>query len=172
MSVGFPMEPMLSIVERALLLMEIDVFGDLSTEQVARIAAHTSERKLEAGENVQSLEKGMFYIIEGSIEFIVGGTVIRKFTKGSSFGLAALIGPDRAGQAEARAAEPSHLLHLPKEDFLDTVHDHPEVAVALLRRLSEMILDLLRQVEMLERKESVPIPGGMDAPEPARRDRD
>ena len=153
-----PVEPMLSIVERALLLMEIDVFNDLSTEQVARIAARTSERRVEAGELIPLVDKGMFYVIEGRVEMLVAGSVVREFPAGTSFGLAALMGPENADQSQARAAEASHLLFLPKEDFLETVQDHPEVAVALLKRLSGIILELFRRVQLLERELSVPVP--------------
>jgi CRP-like cAMP-binding protein len=155
---GAPVEPMLSIVERALLLMEIDVFKDLSTEQVARIAARTTERRAEKGELIPLVERGMFYVIEGRIEMLVAGGVVRVFPAGTSFGLAALMGPENADQSQARAAEPSHLLYLPKEDFLETVQDHPEVAVALLKRLSGIILELFRRVQLLEHELSVPVP--------------
>jgi CRP-like cAMP-binding protein len=156
MTRGTATEPMLSIIERAILLMQIDVFSDLSSEQVARIAAHTSEHRFEAGEALPMFEKGMFYVVDGRIEMLVGDSVVRQSGKGSTFGLAALLGPDKAQSSQARAAESSHVLFLPKEDFMDTVYENPEVAVALLRRLSEMILDLLRQVETLERQVSVP----------------
>jgi CRP-like cAMP-binding protein len=151
-------EPMMSIVERALYLMEIDVFHALQTEQVARIAAHTTERHYPAGTMIPNPESGMFLVLEGRIDLLAEGNVIRSFTKGKSFGLSALLGGAGAAETEARAGEDTHALFLPKEDFLDTVNDHPEVAVALLRRLSEMILDLLRRVEMLERQASVPVP--------------
>jgi CRP-like cAMP-binding protein len=149
----------MSIVERALHLMEIDVFQALGTEQVARIAANTTERHFEAGTLIPNPETGMFLVLEGRIELLVEGNVVRQFTPGMSFGLSALLGSGGALETQARSAEATHALFLPKEDFLDTVNDHPEVAVALLKRLSQMILDLLRRVEMLERQVSVPVPG-------------
>jgi CRP-like cAMP-binding protein len=86
------------------------------------------------------------------VELAQGPKPFGRLVRGSAFGLPAILGPEETYEASARAARPSHLLYLSREDFFDAVAEYPEFAEAMIRSLASGLMDLSRRVEDLERR--------------------
>jgi Cyclic nucleotide-binding domain/HEAT repeats len=149
-------EPTLTTAQRSLfLLSEVETFKPLSGEEVAGIAARMTELRFPAGETVyegEDTERRMYIILEGAIEQVRDGIVVRRARRGMMFGFFALLGVDYT--ETVRTLESTHVLSLRQEDFMDAVSDSPSFSFGVIRGLSRSILALLKRIEDLERRVS------------------
>ena len=153
--------PSLNVVQRTLLLLDVSPFEALSSEEAGALATTMTEMRLDAGETIFTdvdPEGRLYVVVEGAVEIWRGGIVIQRVTRGESFGIFGLLGV--AADATARAAEPTHLLVLAREDFIEAVSDNPAFAVACLRSLALRLNVLSDRIEALERI----TPGSRDHP--------
>jgi CRP-like cAMP-binding protein len=146
-------EATLTTVERTLFLMEVEQFRPVGSEEVAAIAAKMVEMRFAAGELVYERgdpEGHMFVVVDGELEHVREGLVVRRATRGMSAGLFGLMGiPD---VETLRASTDAHLLCLTREDFIDAVSDSPAFALGLMRGLANSFLAYTRRIEALERR--------------------
>jgi CRP-like cAMP-binding protein len=143
--------PSLNVVQRTLLLLDVSPFEALSSEEVGALATTMTEMRFDAGETIFTdvdPEGRLYVVVDGAVEIRRGGLVIQRATRGQGFGVFGLLGV--AADATARAAEPSHLLVLAREDFIEAVSDNPAFAVACLRGLALHLKSLFDRVEALE----------------------
>jgi CRP/FNR family transcriptional regulator, cyclic AMP receptor protein len=141
----------LNVVERTLLLLDVSPFKALPSEELAAVVNAMTEQRFDAGETIFSdgdPEGRMYVVVEGAAELVQGGIVLRRVTRGMGFGVFGLLGI--AAQDTARAVEPTHVLVLAREDFVEAVNDNPAFAVACLRGLGLWIQALVARVEALE----------------------
>ena len=142
----------LSVVEKAVFLMQTDIFKSLATDEVALIAVKSTENEFEAGELVEKgSEAGRSFhvVIEGAVEVSRNSTVFRRATKGMYFGLLPLL--EIQGDEEVRAVEPTHTLVLSCENFKQAVADNPQFALTMIRSVATMALNFALRVEELEK---------------------
>jgi CRP-like cAMP-binding protein len=140
--------PSLNVVQRTLLLLDVSPFEALSSEEVGALATTMTEMRFDAGETIFTdvdPEGRLYVVVDGAVEISRGGIVIERATRGQGFGIFGLLGV--AADATARAAEPSHLLVLAREDFIEAVSDNPAFAVACLRGLALRLKALLDRVD-------------------------
>jgi len=144
--------PSLNVVQRTLLLLDVSPFEALSSEEVGALATTMTEMRFDAGETIFTdvdPEGRLYVVVDGAVEIWRGGIVIERATRGQGFGIFGLLGV--AADATTRAAEPSHLLVLAREDLIEAISDNPAFAVACLRGLALRLKPLLERVEALER---------------------
>jgi CRP-like cAMP-binding protein len=149
-------EATLTTVQRTLFLMEVEQFRPVGSEEVAAIAAKMSEMRFAAGDLVYEHgdpEGHMFVVVDGELEHVREGTIVRRAHRGMSAGLYGLMGI--ADVETLRAAADSHVLCLSREDFIDAVSDSPSFALGLMRGLANSYLAYTRRIEALERKLAV-----------------
>jgi CRP-like cAMP-binding protein len=147
------MESTLTIMERALFLMELDQFRSVGSEHIAHIAAEAREDHFDRGEVIYDEMKparGLYVVLDGEVEMRSEGTPFRRVKRGEGFGFAAVLGSEDSTASSAIALEHTHVLAISKEDFVDTVSDHPQLAVDLIRGLATQHVNLGRQVEELK----------------------
>jgi len=138
-------EPTFSIIEKTMILVESPFFRGLTTEEAARIAARASESRFEEGEPVPYGE-GFFYILEGAVDLELGNQVVHRVVPGDGFGMGSALGIQEVHELAGRAHPGTRCLFLPREEFLEVLLEHPEVAVALLKQLLIDNLDLHQQL--------------------------
>lgn len=118
------------------------VFADLPKRDVKHLVAAVTERTIPAGTVVIEQGEpgvGFFVIGSGSATVKVRGKTIRTLGPGDHFGEVALI--DRgARMAEVTAAADMECVVLPAWQFRAFVHDHPEVAWALMQSLVKRVI--------------------------------
>src|SRR5437660_705899 len=135
----------LSRVRASDLLGTIDLFEQLSREDLDDLSHCASERRVLAGELVCSDDlacEALFVVVEGRIE--IGSAAQTRGTSevskvrlgiGEAWGEMVLISGERAWQ-EARAIEDSRLLELQKDDFEAFVASRPQAMRSILAAVS------------------------------------
>ncbi len=142
-------------MEKAIALMEEDLFKTIPTDEVALIAARTEEVRFEAGEVIPSTGESatsFFFILDGEVEQLRGGVVVRRALKGYAFGLLRLLGVEEAVFDEVRITRDTHALSLHQEAFLEAVADYPAFANAFIRGLAGSIRMMSEKIEELQKK--------------------
>ena len=132
------MESNLSLIERTIFLMELDYFQNVSSDIVAQIATDAREDHFEPGTVVYGADspaRRLYVIIEGSVQLVAEGRVVRTIGRGEGFGLLAALQPESAADMEARATQHTHVLSFSRDDFLDAIHEHPDLPIGLLRAI-------------------------------------
>jgi CRP-like cAMP-binding protein len=145
-------EPTLNVVERTLLLLEVSAFQALASEEVAELATKMSEVRFAAGEAIFTdggVEGRLYIVVDGAVELAQGEITLKRAAKGAAFGVFGLLGIPAI--ETARAAEPTHMLVLAREDFVDAVAESPEFALGCLRSLALALQALAGRVAALER---------------------
>jgi CRP-like cAMP-binding protein len=146
------MKETLALIEKTAILKSAPLFSNLPTEAVAEVAARASEHHFELGKTIfkeGEANRGAFMIVEGRVEIYKGRALDSVRLAGDGFGELSL----REGephQFTAIAVEHTHVLNISNETFFDTMLDFPEVAVAMVRGLSERLTELAQRVHELE----------------------
>jgi len=148
-------ESTLTLVQRAVALMELEQFKAVDSEELANIAGKMLEQRFEAGEVIatetQPVDR-LFLVLEGEVAHLRDGVVVRRATRGMGFGLYALLGvEDREGE-ELQALTATHTIALTRDDFIEAVVDHPGFAIGVIQGLGRTILQFAKRVESLEKQ--------------------
>ncbi len=131
----------LSVMEKAISLAGWEIFEPLAMDEVAMIAARAGEVEYEAGEVIDSdgpTGSSLHLILGGSVELSFDGRPFRRAGAGEAFGGMAVLGDPMPGE-ELEVVEPTHALVLSREDFEKAVADHPELALAVVRAMAELV---------------------------------
>ena len=145
----------LTIVQRALFLMELEQFKQVGSEEIANIAAKMVELRFEAGEPIERdgepIDK-MYIIIEGEVAHYREGVLIRRATRGMPFGLFGLLGIADPDPERLVAVAGTHVVALSREDFFEAVADYPQFAAGFIRGLARTIQSYAKRIESLEKQ--------------------
>jgi CRP-like cAMP-binding protein len=144
----------LSVIEKALLLMKMDMFQSLATDEIALIAAKATEVEFEVGEIIDDESDygtSAIMVTRGAIEQWRGQVLIRRARAEMAVGLYGLMGVREVGTHVMRVTEPTHAIVLSQHDFFTALADHPEFAVAMIRGLARLILNFEKRIEALEK---------------------
>jgi len=139
---------MLTTVEKVLLLREVDIFSQVSTEQLAYLAAILEEQSCAAGESLyqqQDPAGAMYLVASGRVRLHREQLEITVAGAGEAFGTWALFDEEPRLSA-ATAAEESLLLRLDREDFIDLLADNVEITQGVLKALVSRVRGLIGQV--------------------------
>lgn len=146
-------EATLTTIERALFLMELELFRELNSDELATIAAKMVETRFETGETIfqeGDTEARMHIVIEGAVEHVRDRVVVRRATRGMPFGLFKVMGiPD---SETIRATEPTRAIALSREDFIEAISDNPAFAVGFIRALAKAAQSFAHRIEVLEKR--------------------
>jgi len=136
----------ISLSDKILHLKNIEIFGDLSVNELAAVAAVTEEAFFDAGEPVfLEGEKGdtLYLVLDGDVAVIKGCDTnkeieLDRIGVGDYFGEMALFGDDRRS-ATIRVKKASHFLTLKKQELNEIVREFPQIALHVCRVLSMRI---------------------------------
>lgn len=149
----------MTTVEKAAVLIEVDLFQEVPSDALAELAARMEETAHEAGDVLlepDAPDARLWVIVEGRVQVRHGDEVVGELTRGSAFGLLAAVGLE---QRETVAAEvPCRLLSIASDEYLDALADSTAFAIANLRALG-------RRLQACEARVSAPArarPGGGD----------
>jgi len=143
-------------MDKLSLLQSVPIFSDLSPSDLNKIA----ERMV-----LRTFTKGQMILLEddlGQTFFVIGGGSV-KITRLSDDGrevILAMLGEsdffgemsllDGAGRsANVVALEPSEVLTLARNDFLEILQDYPKISISLLEELTQRIRKSDQQIESL-----------------------
>ena len=135
-------------IERVLLLEHVDLFANLSLDDLSALANIATERECSPGENVyREGERGdaMYVIAAGEIELIKGDKVIMTLRSGESIGQVSFMdgGPRPVGARVSSERSGASLLVIDRQLFMDLLADRIELVngmfVVLAQRLRQLI---------------------------------
>ena len=139
---------MLSIIEKVIFLQNVDVFSEVSTEQLAYLAAIADEVPCMPDDEIfQENEHAdaLYLVLEGRIQLHRGETEITVLGPGEAFGTWALFDAEPR-VATATATEPGRLLKIDREDFYDILADHVQVTQGIMKALVKRLRGLVDRV--------------------------
>lgn len=139
---------MLTTVEKVIFLQDIEVFQTLPTSDLAHIAAITEEMRVDAGRTVfkeGDQSDSMYMVIEGGVQLLRDDSEVMTAGYKNVFGTWALF-DDEPRLVTARTTEPSHLLRIDKDDFLDLLADHVEITQGVFKSLVARLRALAARV--------------------------
>lgn len=149
------------------ILSSIPSFSGLSETQIGEIKQIAVDRHFAKGEIIffQGDEGNGFYIIiSGMVKIFKVSPegkehIMRIVTRGEPFGQVAVYA-GRAFPASAQAIAKSHLLFLPRTEFVQLINHNPSLALSMLANLSMRLREFTVHVENLALKE---VPGRLAA---------
>lgn len=140
---------MLTIIERVLLLQNIELFSRVTSEQLSFLAAIAQEVEVETARTLyreNDPPDGLYTVISGSVSMKRGDEEIDQIGPNGSFGAWALF-DDAPRIATAVSREESRLLYIPREDFYVVLSDHVDIVEGLFKHLVGRLRRLTAVIE-------------------------
>jgi len=147
-------KPTLTTIEKALFIKDLEFFAQVPIEQAAAVAALSVELEFEPGAVVftqGSPSEHIFLVIEGSVLAERNGIVYTVFGPGRGFGDLTLV-PDPKYGFTARAVTHLHVLRFSIAEFVETMLEHPEIAVGVVRALAVRLAEVGEQMAQLSKQ--------------------
>ena len=139
---------MLSIVEKVILLQNVDVFTDIKSEQLSYLAAIAEEVSYDADEPIYKIDDAsdsLYVVLDGQVRLHRGDEEISVANGSDPFGTWALF--DATPRVtSATAVTDSRLLYIDRDDFLDLLSDHVQITEAVMNALVRRLRGLLARV--------------------------
>ena len=139
---------MLTVIEKVVFLQDIDAFAEIPIEQLTHIASITEEVQLEPdttlikqGEPAEAL----YFILEGRVRILRNGRST-EFGEKDVIGAWSLFDDELPNFATAVSLEPTLLLRIDREDFLDIVADYVEITEGIFKSLARRIYRFSQQI--------------------------
>lgn len=136
---------MLTIVEKVLILQNIDIFDAIPTSDMAFIAGIMGNKNI-MQDNILYKEgdyaSTMYVLVNGSIRLEKDGKEMMKIGVNEAFGTWSLFDDD-SRIVTAVAEEESELLTIEREDFIDILADHVQITQGLFKSLVKRLRRLM-----------------------------
>jgi CRP-like cAMP-binding protein len=128
-------------LDKALALRAAPLFASLSADALLPVASVCSEAVLQRGEVLfeeGELGDSMYVVVRGAVEVVREREVIARLGPGESVGEMASLDLEPRS-ATVRAAGPTLLVRLERNDLMDLLTDYPELVRSLAHVLAERI---------------------------------
>ncbi|PID81514.1 hypothetical protein CSB20_02605 [bacterium DOLZORAL124_64_63] len=139
-------EQMLSPLEKALILQNVEIFKEVPTDQLATLGSIAREVAVEAGETVYRVHDrpdGMYLVMEGAVNLSNEDQVVYVAGPQDPFGLWELL-DEQPRLLTAVAARESRLLAINGEEFHDLMADDVRIMKGLIRTVSRRLREMTR----------------------------
>lgn len=127
----------LNLIEKVLALEAVDLFQNLTAEQLAEIASISRETSFPPGGSILSANQpidSLFVVIDGEVELRRDGTSFHAASAGEVLGAWALF-DDHPGGVDAAARTDVKLLRVSRIDFYDLLTDNTHITQAIFSTL-------------------------------------
>ncbi len=139
---------MLTIIEKVIVLQNIDVFAEVPTEQLSSLAAIAEEVSYSEGEDIflaNDSPDALYLVLTGRVRLHRDGKEITVAEDKQTFGVWALF-DDKPRMVTATADADSDLLRIDREDFIDLLADHVQIAEGVLKTVVKRLRSLVERV--------------------------
>ncbi|MBI2818311.1 MAG: cyclic nucleotide-binding domain-containing protein [Acidobacteria bacterium] len=135
----------MSVIEKVLLLQDVDLFSQVSPEQLARIALlaeelHVGRGKVLLREN--EISDAMYIIASGKVALESGSECLSVAGEKEAIGTWALL-DNEPMLATATVMEDARVLRIERDDFYDLLSDHADITQSMFRALIRRIRTLV-----------------------------
>lgn len=141
---------MLTIVEKVLLLQEVDIFANTPNEDLAYIASITEEITVDANKEIfkeADTSDSMYIIVEGLVRIHRADHEVMRAKPKDAFGTWALF-DDEPRVTSATTLEETILLRIDREEFFDLLADFSRITQGILKTLSRRLKSLVNRVKL------------------------
>ncbi|MDA0746452.1 MAG: cyclic nucleotide-binding domain-containing protein [bacterium] len=141
---------MLTIIEKVMVLQNIDDFAEVSTEQLAHLAMISEEVDLSAGQPIYGegdLSDAMYLVLSGRVRLHRGSRDVAVAEANQAFGTWALF-DDEPRVTSATPLEASRVLRIYKEHFIDLLADHVQITQGVLKGMVKRLRGLVGRVRL------------------------
>ena len=137
----------LNIIEKVIALEAVELFHNLTPDQLSRIALIAREVKYTPGKPIldpsQALD-ALFVIIDGSVDIQRNGQVLHVAKPYEVLGSWALFDEEPI-PVTAEAVQDVRLLRISRDDFFDLLSDNMEIAASIFSTLVKRFRKLVEQ---------------------------
>ena len=139
---------MLTTVEKVIALQEVDIFSEVSTQELAYLAAIVEQESCAEGEEIYhtgDAADAMYLVVDGRVRLHRDGLEIAVIGAGEAFGTWSLF-DDEPRVSAATAVEEAAVLKLHKDAFIDLLADNVEITQGVLKALVRRVRGLIGRV--------------------------
>ena len=140
---------MFTVIEKVIFLQSVEVFTEVSTEQLAYVAAIAEEITCMKGDDIFHAgdpSDAMYLVLDGTIKLHRDGRVITEAGAKEAFGTWALF-DEEPRVASAIAMEDTRLLRIDREDFFDLLADNADITQGIFKTLVKRMRTLVGRVD-------------------------
>ncbi len=137
---------MLNTIEKVIFLQGIPEFAEIPVEQLSHIASITEE--IEREPDTTLIEQGepsedLYFVVEGAVSIRLDGREIMRLGEKAPIGVASLLDDEQPNIATVVTLEPTRLLKINREDFLELVADYVEITQGIFKSLFRRIRKII-----------------------------
>lgn len=139
---------MLTIIEKVIFLQNIDVFSEVTTEHLASLAGIAEEVDYIKGDVVYKEydpADALYLVLSGKVLLKRGEQVISTAGRMDAFGTWALF-DEEPRVVTAVVEEDSGLLRVDREEFIDLLADHVQIAQGVIKTVVKRLRNLVERV--------------------------
>jgi CRP-like cAMP-binding protein len=140
---------MLNVIEKVLILQDVDVLSNMTSEQLSFIAAIAEEISLGPNQEIYregDPPDGLYVVISGSVAMFRGETEIDRIKPAGALGVWALF-DDIPMLTTAKTVVESKLLFVPREHFYNVLSDHVDIVERIFKQLAERVRKLATKMD-------------------------
>lgn len=140
--------PDLNIVEKVIALEGVELFQNLSPEQLARIGAIAQEVRQPPRQTVfeeSAPLDALYVVLDGAVDLSQNGTVLYTARQNDVLGAWALFDEGDQLPLTAKTTEDTRLLRIGRDDFYDLLADNSEITSAMFSTLVKRMRRLVEQ---------------------------
>ena len=141
---------MLSIIEKVLLLQDVDILKTVSTEHLGYLAQLTDETEFDEGDTIYQEgdpADALYVVISGEVRIHHADKNILIANTNNAFGVWALFDEDER-LVSATCTSFCRLLCLTKNNFHDVLADHSDISSSILRAMAKRLRSLIGRVSL------------------------
>jgi hypothetical protein len=143
---------MLSTIEKVLILKTVNMFRQTPDDVLADVA--NLLEAMDVSENETIFKKGdpgdsMYIVVDGKVRVHTEGRLLNYLGESDVFGEMALLDPEPR-LASVTTVEPTRLFRLDQSPFYQLMAERPEVAMGIIRVLTKLLRDRVRDLAQLE----------------------
>ena len=139
---------MLTVVEKVIALQSVDIFSAVSTEQPSHLAQIANDVSYEADAVIfqeADPSDSLYLVLEGRVRLHRQKLEVTVASENDVFGTWALF-DDEPRVVTATTLEPTTVLRIDKEDFVDLLADHVQITQGVLKALVDRLRTLVGRV--------------------------
>ena len=136
---------MLTVIEKVIFLQHVDVFSEISTEQMAYLAAIVEEVSFPKNMDIYQVQDppdAIYLVLEGKVRLHRNGSNIAVVGPQEAFGTWALF-DEQPRVATSTTLEDTRLLRVSRDEFIDLLSDHVQITQGVLRALTKRLRGLI-----------------------------
>ncbi len=140
---------MLTVLEKVMVLQNVDIFFEVSTQQLAHLAVIAEETSCRVGDVLYreaDPPRAMYLVLEGRVRLHRGDFDVTIAGPNDVFGAWTLF-DDEPRVATATVLETGRLLCIARDDFIDLLADYVQITQGILKAMVKRLRNLVGRIQ-------------------------